>query len=60
MNQPLEAVPTKYQVKVGSRIVGTAYSRTAADLIIEQLTESEKSQAVIVPVAADGNQLLLG
>lgn len=60
MNIPLNDSPTKYQVKVGSRIVGEALSRTAADILISQLSESEKLQASIIPITADGKQVLLG
>lgn len=60
MNTPLTETPTKYQVKVGSRIVGEALSRPAADVIFSQLSEGDKAQATIVPVASDGKQVLLG
>jgi hypothetical protein len=60
MTYPLDSTPTKYQVKVAGRVVGEAFSRAQADLIVSQLSESEKTQAVVVPVASNGNQVLLG
>jgi hypothetical protein len=60
MTQNLNNPTTKYQVKVNGRIVGEATSRTAADIIKSQLSESDKAVAVIETVASDGNQVLLG
>ena len=60
MTHTLDSTPTTYQVKIAGRIVGEAHSRTAADIIISQLSESDKAKAVIVPVASNGNQVLLG
>ena len=60
MTHPLDSTPTKYQVKVAGRVVGEAFSRAQADLIVNQLSESEKTQAVVVPVASNGNHVLLG
>ncbi len=60
MNLPLEATPTKFQVKIGERVIGEASSRGAVDLILNRLTESERSQAQVVPVASNGNAVLLG
>jgi len=60
MNNTLDSTPTKFQVKIGNRIVGEAFSRAQADIIVNQLSENEKIQAVIVPVASNGNQVLLG
>lgn len=60
MTHPLDSTPTKYQVKVADRVIGEAFSRAQADLIVSQLSEIEKTKAVIVPVASNGNQVLLG
>lgn len=60
MTQPLDTNPTKYQVKVGSRVIAEAFTRVQADLILSTLPESEKVIAAIVPVASNGNQVLLG
>lgn len=60
MNQPLDSNPTKFEVRVNGRTVGNATSRAAADLILSQLTESERQVAQIVPVASNGNAVLLG
>lgn len=60
MTQPLDSTPTKYQVKVAGRVIGEAFSRAQADIIVSQLSESEKVHAVVVPVSSDGNQFLLG
>lgn len=60
MTTPLDSNPTRFQVKVGGRIIGEAASRAGADIILSQLSEGEKAQAVIVPVAGNGNQFLLG
>ena len=51
---------TKYQVRVNGRVIGEAFSRTAAEVLIGQLTESERAGASIIPVASDGKQVLLG
>lgn len=50
---------TVYQVKVGQRVIGEASSRVGAELLISRLDESERSMAVIVPVAGH-KEILLG
>lgn len=60
MTQPLDSTPTKYQVKVAGRIVGEAFSRAQADIIVSQLSEADKAKAIIETVASNGNQVLLG
>lgn len=50
---------TTYQVKVGQRVVGEASSRVGAELLISRLDESERSIAVIIPVAGH-KEILLG
>lgn len=60
MTQPLDSNPTKYQVRVAGRVVGEAFSRAQADIIVSQLPENEKAKAIIETVASNGNQVLLG
>ncbi len=60
MTKVLDENPTKFQVVIGARIIGEATTRSAADLIISRLSESEQAQAVVVPIVSNGNQVLLG
>ncbi|QDJ96351.1 hypothetical protein Xoosp13_164 [Xanthomonas phage Xoo-sp13] len=60
MTYPLSENPTKYQVRVSGKLIGEVPSRLAAEILLGTLTESEKSQASIVPVSDSGNQVLLG
>lgn len=50
---------TKFLVKVGNKVIGEASSRTGADIIVSNLSENERLNAVIVPVAGQ-KEILLG
>ncbi len=56
----LSTASTKFQVKVGNRVVSEEFSRFAAEVALSNLSESERANASIVPVAANGNTVLLG
>lgn len=60
MTQPLDSTPTKYQITVAGKVIGEAFSRAQADIILNTLSESDKAMASIVPVVSNGNQVLLG
>lgn len=55
----LDSSTTKFQVKVSGRVVAETTSRAAADVIVSQLSESERPNAVVIPVVGS-NQVLLG
>lgn len=56
----LNDIEIRYQVIVNGKVVAQHLNNVQANLFFETLNESEKSNARIVPVTNDGNQVLLG
>lgn len=51
---------TVYRVKIGNNVLCERHSLISAELFIENLTEDQKAQAIIVPETVDGKTLLQG
>lgn len=60
MSDFLDTNNTKYQIRIGNRILAEATSKTAIDILLNQLSEHDKMHAVVIPVDVDGRQVLLG
>lgn len=60
MQQSLNEDEIKYKVMVGNKVISESLSRTGADIIFNQLSEDDRRRASIIPIATNGNQVLLG
>lgn len=61
MNNVLETEETKYVVKVNGQIVSPHYATVGlAEDAIKLLGEAHQSIAEVVPVTAEGKEILLG
>jgi hypothetical protein len=61
MNTNIDYVPTKFLIRLNNgKIVGEATSRASADMILNQLTESDRKIASVIPITITGDEVLLG
>lgn len=60
MEKSLSNEEVKYKVVVGSKVISESLSKTGADIVYNQLCEEDRRRASIVPIATNGNEVLLG